>query len=84
MLYIGPNTQNYEWAAWGEWSECSVSCGGEGIKTRTRACIPPSYGGYECPSTSQTETDTCALTLVQKITLYLCFLNQPDISNCCI
>ena len=59
MLHIGPNTQNYEWDAWGDWSECSVSCGAEGTKTRDRPCIPPSNGGYECPSASQTETNTC-------------------------
>ena len=55
----GPNTKNYEWADWEAWSDCSVSCGGDGTKTRTRACIPPSNGGYECPDSIQTETDTC-------------------------
>ena len=59
IFKLGPNTKNYEWADWEEWSECSVACGGDGTKTRTRACIPPSNGGFDCPESSQTETESC-------------------------
>ena len=58
-ILLGPNTKNYEWAEWGEWSTCSVSCAGEGTHTRTRSCIAPSNGGFECPDSQQSETDTC-------------------------
>ena len=56
---LGPNTRNYAWADWEDWSECSVACGGDGTKTRTRSCIPPSNGGFDCPTDSQTETADC-------------------------
>ena len=58
-ILLGPNTKNYEWAEWGEWSTCSVSCGGEGTHTRIRSCIAPSYGGFDCPSSQQSDTETC-------------------------
>merc|ERR1711974_480375 len=32
----------YTWTDWTEWSDCSVSCGGTGEKTRTRDCVDPS------------------------------------------
>lgn len=58
-LLLGPNTKNYEWGDWGDWGVCSLTCGGEGTKTRTRDCVPPSNGGYDCPSSYQTDTTTC-------------------------
>ena len=59
LWQLGPNTRNYAWADWEDWSECSVECGGDGTKTRTRACIPPSNGGFDCPTSSQTKTESC-------------------------
>ena len=46
-----------KWEQWGEFTECTVSCGG-GNKTRTRHC-PSSPGGYvECQG-KDTETKDC-------------------------
>merc|ERR1712110_497448 len=55
----GPTTQNYTWTDWTQWSDCSVSCGGSGVMTRTRDCIGPVDGGMECPTPDQTETQSC-------------------------
>ena len=59
FLNLGPNTRNYEWASWEAWSQCSITCGGQGTKIRNRACVPPSNGGFACPSSKETETATC-------------------------
>ena len=48
-----------DWADFGNWSECSVPCGG-GTVTRTRTCTNPSpaYGGADCVG-EKNETRTC-------------------------
>ena len=33
---------------WGEWGECSATCGVEGLRARSRTCQEPQYGGAEC------------------------------------
>ena len=45
----------------GDWSECSASCG-EGTETRTRTCTSPApaHGGADCVGES-TETRPCKL-----------------------
>ncbi|XP_063690486.1 uncharacterized protein LOC134823063 [Bolinopsis microptera] len=50
---------NGGWSNYGEWSECSKTCGG-GIQTRTRTCTNPAplHGGTECAGDS-TETQPC-------------------------
>ncbi|XP_048069099.1 SCO-spondin [Ursus arctos] len=50
-----------EWAVWGAWGPCSVSCGG-GHRSRQRSCVdpPPKNGGAPCPGTSH-EGAPCAL-----------------------
>ncbi|XP_074652890.1 adhesion G protein-coupled receptor B3-like [Tubulanus polymorphus] len=35
------------WSNWGNWSQCSKSCGG-GASFRYRDCSPPLYGGENC------------------------------------
>jgi hypothetical protein len=46
-----------EWRPWGDWSQCSTTCGG-GLKFRTRQVhIEPKYGGNSCPSL--TDTSVC-------------------------
>merc|ERR1711894_759103 len=55
----GPDTKDFSWSDWGEWSECSVACGGVGSQSRVRSCIPPTNGGYECPSDTDSESQDC-------------------------
>ncbi|KAF7648727.1 hypothetical protein LDENG_00152740 [Lucifuga dentata] len=45
---------------WGRWSPCSLSCGGLGLKTRSRSCTQPApaYGGKDCQGPRQ-ETMYC-------------------------
>lgn len=54
----GPNTVNYSWKGWREWSDCSKTCGG-GTRARSRKCNPPQNGGYPCPSSKDVETESC-------------------------
>ncbi|KAK5602651.1 hypothetical protein CRENBAI_005750 [Crenichthys baileyi] len=37
-------------SSWGPWSPCSLSCGGLGVKTRSRGCTQPApaHGGRDC------------------------------------
>ena len=52
---------------YGDWSECSVKCGG-GVMTRTRSCTNPrpAYGGAGCERLGEsTETRTCNLGACQ-------------------
>uniref|UniRef100_A0A3Q3F4P0 SCO-spondin n=1 Tax=Labrus bergylta TaxID=56723 RepID=A0A3Q3F4P0_9LABR len=45
---------------WGSWSSCSLSCGGLGLKTRSRGCTQPApaHGGRDCQGARQ-ETTYC-------------------------
>lgn len=47
-------------SAWSSWSGCSLSCGGLGLKTRTRGCTQPApaHGGRDCQGPRQ-ETTYC-------------------------
>jgi len=66
----GPCPINGNWAAWGNWSECSSTCIG-GMQNRNRTCSDPSpqYGGLNCTASNsstvtgdsmmETETTTC-------------------------
>lgn len=45
----GPQPVDGGWAAWGDWSECTRTCG-KGVQARERACTRPlpQYGGRAC------------------------------------
>uniref|UniRef100_A0A3P8RX36 SCO-spondin n=1 Tax=Amphiprion percula TaxID=161767 RepID=A0A3P8RX36_AMPPE len=47
-------------SAWSSWSPCSLSCGGLGLKTRSRGCTnpAPAHGGRDCQGPRQ-ETTYC-------------------------
>ena len=47
-----------EWESWGQWSQCSTSCG-NGSRVRGRGCSEPAFGGNDqCPGSS-TEIEDC-------------------------
>jgi len=48
-----------EWQEWGEWSQCTASCG-QGLKIRARACSQPASGGNEQCSGDSTEVENCS------------------------
>ena len=56
---IGPETVDWSWGDWSEWSKCTVSCGIDGTQTRYRSCIPPTKGGYPCPTQMDRDTQPC-------------------------
>jgi len=55
----GPDTVNFEWAAWGNWSDCVGNCSTTGERYRHRMCIPPMNGGYICPAPFDTDVEEC-------------------------
>ena len=65
-LFTDPIT---EWEDWGEWSQCSATCG-PGIKFRARSCNKPVAGGNETCLGNATEAKVCNLD------------NCPGINQC--
>jgi len=51
------------WSAWGPWSECSTTCGLDGLRRRERRCDNPlpQYDGRPCEGDT-VETSTCPPT----------------------
>jgi len=52
------------WSRWGAWSECSTSCGHEGVRRRQRHCDNPlpQYDGRPCGGDT-VETAACPQTV---------------------
>lgn len=50
---------NGMWSNWGEWGECSTTCG-DGSRSRNRTCNnpAPANGGNDCDS-QKTNTEAC-------------------------
>lgn len=46
-----------QWAEWGTWSECSVTCG-RGTRSRQHTCLPNSLGVTRCDGNDE-ETESC-------------------------
>ncbi|XP_046380159.2 sushi, von Willebrand factor type A, EGF and pentraxin domain-containing protein 1-like [Haliotis rufescens] len=57
--YCDANLVHGHWTAWGNWTECSTSCG-SGERTRARRCDnpQPQNGGDDCEG-SETEVGAC-------------------------
>ena len=66
LLFTDPVT---EWEDWGEWSQCSATCG-PGIEVRARSCNKPVAGGNETCLGNATEAKVCNL------------VNCPGINQC--
>merc|ERR1711974_497296 len=52
------------WTDFGDWSQCSLSCGGTGTQTRSKSCIQPENGGQACPdqnTVGKVKTAMCQL-----------------------
>ena len=60
-----------DWSAWGDWSNCSSSCGG-GVKERRRQCENPSpqCGGTPCAGNEGGESDEIHNNLICHFTMF--------------
>ena len=47
------------WSDWTDWTDCPVTCGG-GIRTRTRFCTLPKFGGDPCVTGPAQEQISCS------------------------
>ena len=47
-----------QWQVWGDWSQCTASCG-QGLKMRARSCFDPESGSDQACSGSSTEVEEC-------------------------
>ena len=70
-----------EWEAWGQWSECSASCG-QGSKIRTRECSEPAADNIELCDGNALELEDCeAMECPSKFT---CFDNVLFSKHACL
>ena len=58
--YILKFSVDGEWATWGAWGDCSVTCGG-GFQWRNRTCTNPApqYGGSDCVGNNTDSPQDC-------------------------
>ena len=56
------------WATWGVWSECTTTCGPDGMKERERTCTDPAqlHGGNDCDDTinGDIQAESCNTEIV--------------------
>lgn len=59
LLYWVP--EDGGWTNWSSWSECSITCGNNGIQERSRSCTNPPqlFGGAPCGG-ALTDEQPCA------------------------
>lgn len=61
MLLLIVSSVDGGYSSWGQWSSCSVTCGG-GTRSRSRTCTnpPPQFGGKDCSGLgSSSESEAC-------------------------
>ena len=78
-----PFSVDGNWATWGSWKTCSVTCGG-GIQHRDRTCTSPApaHGGAPCAgnSTSSQDCNTqicISTTFYRPFNLHISYLVYP-------
>ena len=65
-----------QWQDWGEWSECTATCG-EGLNIRARACFDPeSEGNRHCPG-SPTQVKKCEVAECTGTAVLKCSIARP-------
>ena len=57
-----------EWQDWGQWSQCSVSCG-QGSQLRARACSGALFGGNDQCSGDSTDARDCKISECEGIVM---------------
>ncbi|XP_048258947.1 adhesion G protein-coupled receptor B1-like [Haliotis rufescens] len=75
-------------STWSVWNDpiCSVTCGASAtkIRSRTRTCTPPRYGGNSCPS-PLTEAQSCGLNgcpVDGVLSIWTAWTNPPCSVSC--
>ncbi|CBY21222.1 unnamed protein product [Oikopleura dioica] len=58
--YCSGGSFSPEWASWGEWGECSTTCG-PGLKSRRRTCTGDIVGSVSCPYDDEQQTGKCEI-----------------------